>query len=331
LSHWWGTVSSDIGPIEVAAPVGGAVALLFLAVSFTLTRPSRDLAKHLEGYQIPTKQGSSKGDGVVTLPPLRRLSDLLSGVAKERGISDAIEKKISQAGLMISTGELMAVVAIGGVLLAFAGAVVGGPLGFIASAVIAGLAPAAVLNFLASKRTREFDTQLPDVLKLLSASLRAGFSLLQGLDSLVAQVGEPMGTELRRAFASTRVGLPVEEALQSVAERVGSRDFEWVVMAIQIQREVGGNLAEILDSVAQTMMARSSLRREVRTLTAEGRISAYVLVGLPPALGVMVFSVNHTYISVLFNTRPGNIALLVGLVMEAVGGLWLRKTVTIEI
>jgi tight adherence protein B len=78
-------------------------------------------------------------------------------------------------------------------------------------------------------------------------------------------------------------------------------------------------------------MARSSLRREVRTLTAEGRISAYVLVGLPPALGVMVFSVNHTYISVLFNTRPGNMALLVGLVMEAVGGLWLRKTVTIEI
>jgi tight adherence protein B len=313
-------------------PVAAAVGLLALAVAVTAMRPNRDLAKHLQEYKIPVKgEKSSEDEGVVTLPILRRLGDALTDAARKKGLADAIDAKIGRAGLAIGSGELMVVVAVGGMILALLGAVAAGVLGLLVAAIISALVPPAMLNFLAAKRTRQFDAQLPDVLKLLSASLRAGFSLLQGLDSMIVQVGEPMGTELRRAFASTRVGLPVEEALQQVAERVGSRDFEWVVMAIQIQREVGGNLAEILDSVAQTMMARTSLRREVRTLTAEGRISAYILVGLPPALGVMVFLVNRPYIDTLFKTRPGNIALLVGLVMEAVGGVWLRKTVSIEI
>lgn len=332
LSHWWSSLANGTTALEAAGGVAVASGIFFVAVIFTATRPNRDLAKHLDHYQIRTpEKKTTEVEGMVTIPFLQRFGDLLTGAARKKGVAETLELKISRAGLAVSSGELLVISVIGGALLAIAGGVIEGPLGFLLAAVIAGMVPAALLNLLAARRLREFEAQLPDVLKLLSASLRAGFSLLQGLDSLVGQVGDPMGAELRRAFAATRVGLPVEEALQGVADRVGSKEFQWVVMAIQIQREVGGNLAEILDSVAQTMMARASLRREVRTLTAEGRFSAYILVGLPPALGVMVYMSNRAYIDTLFNTRLGNIVLLVGLALEAAGGLWLRKTVTIEI
>lgn len=321
-----------MGPLVVAALVGGTAAVVFFAVAMALTRPSRSLSKQLDSYRIATPaQGTKVKTGVVTVAFLRSVTDLLSTAAKKRGFAAAIEVRIKRSGLKLTTGELMVIVAIGGVLLAVMGAAVAGVEGFLGAAVIAGVAPGAILNFLGTKRTRAFDAQLPDVLKLLSASLRAGFSLLQGMDSLIAQVGDPMATELRHAFAATRVGLSVEDALKATAERVGSRDFEWIVMAIQIQREVGGNLAEILDSVTDTMIARVHLRREVRTLTAEGRISAYVLVVLPFALGFMVWLSNRSYLDTLFTTGGGRLALLFGLVLEVVGGIWLWRTVQIEI
>jgi tight adherence protein B len=332
LSHLLNTAGSNIGPLQAAALVACTAVLLFAAVAVTLTRPNRDLAEQLNPYQIrPPSEEPAPKEGVVTMAALRRLGEALSGAAKKNGFADRIEAQIRRAGLSITAGELMVVSLLGGLFLAVLGAVAVGFVGFVGALVIAGLAPSATLRFLAGRRTRQFDTQLPDVLKLLSASLRAGFSLLQSLDSLIAQIGDPMGIELRRAFSSTRLGMGVEEALQGVADRVGSQDFGWVVMAIQIQREVGGNLAEILDSVAGTMTARVHLRREVRTLTAEGRMSAYVLVGLPPALGAMVFMSNRPYIMTLFNTHGGHLALIVGAVMEAAGGFWLKKTVTIEI
>lgn len=319
-------------PLLGAAFVGGAAAIVFFVVARVATRPSRGLGKQLDTYQIatPAKETDAKR-GVVTVPFLRSLSDLLSTAAKKRGFAAAVELRIKRAGLKLTTGELIVIVVVGGVLFAVLGAAAAGIMGFFVALVLAGLAPGAILNFLGARRRREFDAQLPDVLKLLSASLKAGFSLLQGLDSLIGHVGDPMGSELRQAFAATRLGVSVEEALKATAERVGSRDFEWIVMAIQIQREVGGNLAEILDSVTETMVARVHLRREVRTLTAEGRISAIVLVILPIALGLMVYLSNRSYIDTLFTTGAGHLALLVGVVLEVLGGIWLYRTVQIEI
>lgn len=321
-----------MGPLVGAAIIGGTTAVVFFVAAAVLTRRNRDLAKQLDTYQIATPaKGADEKTGLVTVPFLRSLSDTLSSAAKKRGLATAIEVRIKRAGLKLTTGELIVIVIVGGLLLAVLGAAAAGIPGFLAGALLAGVTPGAILNFLGAKRRRAFDAQLPDVLKLLSASLRAGFSLLQGLDSLVGHVGEPMSTELRQAFASTRVGVSVEDALKATAERVGSRDFEWIVMAIQIQREVGGNLAEILDSVTETMIARVHLRREVRTLTAEGRISAIVLVVLPIVLGFMVYLSNRSYIGTLFTTGAGHLALLVGVVLEIVGGIWLYRTVQIEI
>jgi tight adherence protein B len=191
--------------------------------------------------------------------------------------------------------------------------------------------PPAVVQLLAGRRRRKFMSQLPDTLQLLSGSLRAGYSLMQGVEAVSQEIGDPMGYELRRIVAESRLGRALEEALQDTADRMASDDFSWAVMAIRIQREVGGNLAELLDTVAETMIARERLRREVRALTAEGRVSAIILGGLPLAMGAVLWAINREYIEVLFDDTPGQIMLIGGALLAGVGFYWLKKIVDIEI
>lgn len=331
VSHWYSGLGGRVGAFGVSALVMATVILAFYLVMHVVGRPNRNLAGQLEPYRLHPEPPAAAPEGVVTLPALQRLAEVITNLADRRGLRDAAEARMVRAGLSISFGELMVVGLIGGVVLLALGGFVAGVMGFILALVIVVLFPVATLQFLGDRRTRAFDSQLPDVLKLLSATLRAGFSFLQGLDAVIPQVGEPMASELRQAFSATRVGLPVEDALEAAARRIGSRDFEWVVMAVRIQREVGGNLAEILDTVAATMTARVQLRRTVHTLTAEGRISAIILSAMPIVLGAMVFLINRPYIETLFNTLAGNVALLGGVLLEIVGGYWLYRTVQIEI
>ncbi len=172
---------------------------------------------------------------------------------------------------------------------------------------MAALIPPAVVSFLANKRRKKFLSQLPDTLQLLSGTLRAGYSLMQGVEAVSQEVENPMGAELRRVVTESRLGRPLEESLDGVAERMASPDFAWAVMAIRIQREVGGNLSELLLTVADTMTQRERLRRDVAALTAEGRMSAIVLGLLPIGLGLAMYVINPEYTSKLFNDTLGNI------------------------
>ena len=142
----------------------------------------------------------------------------------------------------------------------------------------------AILSFLSGRERRRFESQLPDTLTLLSTSLRAGYSLLQAVEAVASEAPDPTAREFGRAVAEIRLGRQVVGGLEGVADRTGSEDFTWAVMAIEIQRGVGGNLSEVLQTVADTMLQRNRLRGEVKALTAEGRISAIVLAGLPFAL-----------------------------------------------
>lgn len=169
------------------------------------------------------------------------------------------------------------------------------------------------------------------MLQLLGTTLRSGFSILQGLDTVSQQLKDPIGKEIRHVCAETRLGRPLVDALSEVAHRVRSEDFEWVVTSIGIQREVGGNLAELLDIVADTMNARARLRREASTLTAEGRIGAVVISILPVAIGLFVYSVNPGYLSPLLHEAFGEILFYGSIVLGVVGIFWLRKLVNIEV
>ncbi len=137
----------------------------------------------------------------------------------------------------------------------------------------------------------------------MSGSLAAGLSLAQSVDTIVREGTEPIAGEFRKVLVETRLGLSLETALQGVADRFQSKDFDWVVMAINIQRQVGGNLAELLNTVAATMREREYIRRQVAALAAEGKLSAMVLGGLPPAFLLYLLLANHNYVIVLF-TRP---------------------------
>ena len=262
---------------------------------------------------------------------IRRAVDTTARIARERGVLDVIEKKLEQADLPLRAAEALLFTIIAGVLIVIAATALYGPLGLVFSLILVALVPAAALNIIAGRRRRKFASQLPDMLQLLAGSLRAGYSLLQGVDAVALEVSDPMGQELRRVLAEARLGRPLEQALDDAAERMSSPDFSWAVMAVGIQREVGGNLAELLDTVAETMIQRERLRREVKSLTAEGRVSAIILGLLPVGLGLMMFSINREYINKLFTTGIGQAMLGGSAVLAVVGFLWMKKIVDIEI
>jgi tight adherence protein B len=191
--------------------------------------------------------------------------------------------------------------------------------------------PVVVVRQLRKRRLKAFEAQLPDTLNLLAGSLRAGYSFLQGLEAVVRETSDPMGRELRRVLAEARLGRPLEDALSDVAVRMESKDFDWSVMAIRIQREVGGNLAELLQTVAETMVARSRLRGEVRALTAEGRISGIIMGLLPVGLGLFMFTASPDYIDDLFSSVVGWSMVVGSAVMAAAGFAWIQKIIKIEV
>jgi Flp pilus assembly protein TadB len=182
-----------------------------------------------------------------------------------------------------------------------------------------------------SKRRAAFADQLPDVLQLVSSSLRSGFSLAQSIDAVVREDTQPSAAEFSRALAATRIGAELEDALDRVAARMRSADLTWVVMAVRIQRQVGGNLAEVLLNTVTTMRDRAQTRRHVRALSAEGRLSAYVLVGLPIGLAAFLFWFRSEYMRPLYTTVVGIGMLSFASLMVVLGSLWMRKLVRVEV
>src|SRR4249920_1964354 len=180
------------------------------------------------------------------------------------------------------------------------------------------------------RRAEKLREQLPDVRPIMASSLGAGHSCLQALDTTAKEIAQPAATEFQRVVAEIRLGRSAEDALGALAERVGSSDFKWAVLAVNIQREVGGNLAEILDTVADTLRERATLRRQIKVLTAEGRLSAWVLGALPIGIALYLYATNPNYIGKLFESTYGIIMVGGGLFLMVVGILWMRKIVDID-
>ncbi|MPZ00776.1 MAG: type II secretion system protein F [Actinophytocola sp.] len=182
-----------------------------------------------------------------------------------------------------------------------------------------------------SRRRSAFADQLPDVLQLIAGSLRSGFSLSQALDAVVRDDTQPSAGEFARALAETRIGVELEDGLDRVAVRMASDDLKWVVMAIRIQREVGGNLAEVLLTTVTTMRERAQVRRQVRALSAEGRLSAYILLGLPFIVGGLLAWMNPGYMEPLYTTGIGIVMLVGAGVLMSFGTFWMTRLVKVEV
>jgi tight adherence protein B len=185
--------------------------------------------------------------------------------------------------------------------------------------------PLGVVSFKARKRIRQFENQLPDLLITLAASLKAGHSFRQGIQSVVDEGAEPAADEFKRVLTETQLGKPMDDALGNMAERVGSKNFTFVITAVTIQRQIGGSLAGLFDMVAETVRQRQQFARKVKGLTAMGRMSAYVLVGLPFFLAGAISLMNPVYMSPLWHTGVGHKMVFSGVFMIGLGSLMLRK------
>ncbi len=252
--------------------------------------------------------------------------------AEARGVSERLDMELEAAGVSLRSGEFV-VATVGA---AIVGAVLGAAilqnlLLALVIGIVAGAAPTIALRTALARRSEKLREQLPDVLTIMASSLRAGHSFLQSLDTVAKEISQPAATEFQRVVAEIRLGRAAEDAMESMAERVGSADFKWAVLAVNIQREVGGNLAEILDNVADTLRERAMIRRQIRVLTSEGRLSAWVLAILPVAIGLYMFAVNPDYIKLLFTTTIGLVMLITALCLLVVGMFWMKKIVDIDV
>lgn len=187
-----------------------------------------------------------------------------------------------------------------------------------------------MLGYLAGKRRGRFEDQLPDTLQLLSGSLRAGHSILRAIDAAANGADSPTSEEMRRVVSETSLGRDLLAALNDIAERMRNEDFMWVSQAIEINREVGGNLAEVLDQVNETIRERGEIKGHVRALAAEGKFSAYILMAMPVGIVGILAVVNPGYMSLLFTEPLGWAMLAASAVLFTAGGLWLRKLIDLK-
>lgn len=324
-----------------------ALLLLFLSLSALLAIAfTRGDAGGNEQTRLRRRLSLYTLTGRQTLPPERPANTVLgrSQVARgavelagrfvqQRDVDAALGRRLEAAGLPLRAAEWIIIHAgctlgLGlFLLLVSGGSVVPTVLGLF----LGGVGPWFYLSWAESRRTSAFASQLPETLQLISGSLSAGYSFAQALDTVVREGQQPMTAEFNRALVETRLGVPIEDALEGVASRMDSRDFGWVVMAYRIQREVGGNLAELLATLAETMRERDALRRQVRALSAEGRLSAWILGLLPLAFCAYLLITRPSYLEPLVTDPLGLLMVSVGVVLLVIGTVWMRKAVRVEV
>jgi tight adherence protein B len=216
------------------------------------------------------------------------------------------------------------------VLAVLAAIISGGAIAILGCFLVGGFVPYLFVWMKAKRRMRAFEDQLPDLLITMAASLKAGHSFKQGIQSVVDEGQDPAAKELRRVITDTQLGRPMEAALHDTADRIGSKNFSFVITAVNIQRQVGGSLAGLFDMVADTVRDRQQFARKIRSLTAMGRMAAYVLIGLPFFIALAMTVLNPTYMDPLFHTHTGHMLIMGGLTMMAFGSLILKKIVSFK-
>lgn len=260
------------------------------------------------------------------------LTKMVNTFVDRQSFADRVRRDLQRADVKMTAGEFvtlrLAAVVVGFVVgyLVFRTLFIALPLGGAALFV-----PLFWLKHRFKARERKFGQLLGEAVTMMSGSLRAGYSIMQALETVSREMQPPISDEFHRVTKEVAVGIAVEDALNHMVERVKSTDVELMTIAMNVQREVGGNLAEILDTIAATIRERQELQGEVRTLTAQGRISAYIISGLPVALAVALYFLNPKYISVLWTTTIGYVMLGVAMTMVVVGFFVTRKVASVEV
>ena len=323
-----------LGPLLFGVLLAGCVLLFFLALRGVLGARNNAVDARLEQYGIgiePEAEAQPKGKSRRALP---LVNQLINGF----GMGPALARDLERAGMPMTAAEYALIcLALG--MAAFVigawrgGSLVGlpGPLVGLAAAVPAAYAPIIYLRFQAGSRVKRLGDQLPGVLTLLVGALRAGYGLPQALAMLAEQVPPPASVEFGRVMRAISLGMPVPRAMGQMADRMGSDDLDLLVTAIGVQYELGGNLAQTLDTISETLRERIKLKREIQTMTSQQRLTGYIIGALPFLLGLGFYFMNPEYMLRLF--QPGMVRLIpaIAVVLEVIGFVVIGKIVDIEV
>lgn len=264
---------------------------------------------------------------------LHRIGDILEGMSLLERYQARIETKLTKAGLLFRPSEFMVIIGMAALLGMGLGVIVSGGRIYIGliGAVIGFYLPGLHLNRLQKKRVKSFENQLGNCLTLTSNSLRAGYSFTQALSTVATETLPPMSDEFKRVLREDSLGVPLEKALVDLTHRIDSEDLELIVTAVLIQRKVGGNLSEVLDNIAHTIRERIRLKGEIKTLTAQGRLSGWIISLLPVAIGIILYVLQPDMMKLFVTEKLGLIMIGIGVIMQAIGIVAARKIIAIEV
>jgi tight adherence protein B len=313
---------SEYGAWIVAVLGFAAIMMLATVVMNAAERRPQALTARLSPYSAELSKEAAKAHEPALTDMYEELETRLGQTWAWRWLHTLAER----AGSTVPTGQIVTIIAATALIPAVFGLVTVGPL-LALPLLLCGALPLLVLRFRARRRSTAFEAQLPELLGVWASALRAGRSFAQALDTLVEEAGEPAHGEFRRAQSQVRLGVPIEQALDDMSKRLTSESFELVVLTTDVQRRIGGNLAEIFDQVADTVRKRQQFSARVRALVAMGVMSSRVLLGMPFALAAILTAINPGYMSPLYETGAGRVLIVVALVMMTVGALVLRRMV----
>jgi tight adherence protein B len=293
----------------------------------------RKLASRLqEVVQLPEREDEKTPAKLLVkvqrVGPLPAVDRILGGTTK----GSALGRWLEQSGMKVTlSGVLLIAVALGGLMALVAGAVsrspYGLPVGFAAGFAV----PFLFLNFKRGRRMHSFEEQFPEGLDLIARALKAGHAFATGLKMVADEMPEPVGPEFRKTFDEQNFGLPLKDALDNLTARMPLIDVRFFSTAVLIQRETGGNLAEILENLGHVVRERFKILRQVRVYTAHGRFTGYVLLAMPAVLCIALSFINPEHMNLLFREKMGQMMLLAALGLQTIGYLWIKQVIKIEV
>jgi tight adherence protein B len=318
--------------VLIAAIVFLVVTVIVAAAAFGALRLPESLAARRLEKRLNEVSNRTEGDAKPTSFIRSHSAGPLPALDRAFGSTGSLAMLIEQSGTKTSPSSIvLASLALAGAAAVVSLLFVRYPFAWAIAAVVGAALPTFWLKYKRSARLKKFEEQFPEALDLLSRAIRAGHAFQTAMGMCADELPAPVGIEFKKSFDQQNFGLPLKEALNELAERVPILDVRFFVTAVTIQRETGGNLAEILDNLAHVVRERFKILRQVRVHTAHGRFTGYVLLSLPVCLAVALSYINPGHMDLLFKEHMGQMMILGAIVMQTIGYIWIRKVIKIEV
>jgi tight adherence protein B len=316
--------------VVFAFVVGLVMAAYFALVHLPGILAGRELENRLRDLSMPVETVGE--DSSVVRQEKSGPLPVLDRVLDATRLGHSLKRLIERSGVETTPSAMVVAAIVGAIAAAFVGSLLTNQAIVLPIAVLIGLsAPFLWMRYKATRRIKRFEEQFPEALDLLSRAIRAGHAFQTAMGMVASELPAPVGLEFKKTFEQQNFGLPLKDALNELADRVALLDVRFFVTAVLIQRDTGGNLAEILDNLAHVVRERFKILRQVRVHTAHGRFTGYVLLALPAFLSVALMWINPEHMGLLFTERMGHIMLVIALVLQTVGFFWIRQVIKIEV